>query len=70
MATEGSLGHQAQGGATGAGFVESDRKLRKELTFTQLLFLSVGAIIGSGWLFAVASPYGLGIAGPAVIISW
>ncbi|MEM0129033.1 MAG: APC family permease [Thermoplasmata archaeon] len=70
MATEGSLGNQAQGGATGAGFVESDRKLRKELTFTQLLFLSVGAIIGSGWLFAVASPYGLGIAGPAVIISW
>ncbi len=55
---------------TGAGYTDSDRKLRKELNFVQLLFLSLGAIIGSGWLFAVSSPYGLGIAGPAVTISW
>ena len=57
-------------GTGGAGFVRSDRKLRKELTFTQLLFLSLGGIIGSGWLFAVSSPYGLGLAGPAVILAW
>jgi amino acid transporter len=55
---------------SGAGYTESDRKLRKELSFTQLLFLSLGGIIGSGWLFAVSSPYGLGIAGPAVILAW
>ena len=54
----------------GAGFVKSDQKLRKELTFTQLLFLSLGGIIGSGWLFAVSSPYGLGLAGPAVVLAW
>ena len=54
----------------GAGYVESDRKLRKDLSFWRLLMLSLGAIIGSGWLFAVASPFGIGVAGPAVIISW
>jgi amino acid transporter len=59
-----------QGVEAGAAYVESDRKLHKELNFTQLLFLAVGAIIGSGWLFAVASPFGIGLAGPAVIISW
>lgn len=32
---------------------ESDKKLRKELSFIQLLFLSLGGIIGSGWLFGV-----------------
>ncbi|EQD36787.1 amino acid permease-associated region [mine drainage metagenome] len=55
---------------SGAGYTESDRKLRKELSFTQLLFLSLGGIIGSGWLFAVSSPFGLGIAGPAVVLAW
>ena len=48
--------------------VESDKQLRKELSFSQLLFISLGGIIGSGWLFAVLSA--AGIAGPAVILSW
>ena len=55
-------------GMTGAGITESDRKLRRELSFMQLLFLSLGGIIGSGWLFAVISAAGL--AGPAVVVSW
>lgn len=51
-----------------AALVESDRKLKKELTLSDLLMLSLGGIIGSGWLFAVLSA--AGIAGPAVIVSW
>ncbi len=46
----------------------TDKKLRKELSFVGLLFLSVGGIIGSGWLFAVLDADS--IAGPAVIIAW
>jgi amino acid permease len=33
--------------------VEADRKLKRELGFLDLLGLSMGGIIGSGWLFAV-----------------
>ncbi len=47
---------------------EADKRLKKELSFTQLLFLSMGGIIGSGWLFAALS--GAAFAGPAVIVSW
>ena len=47
---------------------ESDKKLRKELSFIQLLFLSLGGIIGSGWLFGVL--YGAATAGPASVLSW
>ena len=46
----------------------SDRKLRKELSTIDLLFLSLGGIIGSGWLFAAFAA--AGVAGPASIISW
>lgn len=46
----------------------TDKQLKKELTFVQLLFLSLGGIIGSGWLFAVLDASGF--AGPAVVISW
>ncbi len=45
-----------------------DKKLKKELSFVQLLFLSVGGIIGSGWLFGVNA--GAATAGPAVTLSW
>jgi len=45
----------------------SDRKLRKALTTWDLLFLSLGGIIGSGWLFAALDASA--IAGPASIIS-
>jgi amino acid transporter len=46
----------------------SDKKLKKALTLQDLFFLSLGGIIGSGWLLggvAAAST-----AGPASIISW
>src|SRR5487761_1583178 len=49
-------------------FEDADRHLRKGLTFTSLLFLSLSGIIGSGWLFAVLKA--AGIAGPAAIVSW
>ncbi len=47
---------------------KSDRKLRHKLGTIDLLFLSLGGIIGSGWLFAA---YGASfVAGPGAIISW
>jgi amino acid transporter len=51
------------------GTLESDdHSLRRSMSVTQLLFLGVGAQIGSGWLFAVLAA--AGIAGPAAILSW
>ena len=51
-----------------AGFEASDRHLRKPMGFSHLLFLSIGAIIGSGWLFgSLKAAY---VAGPAAVISW
>jgi len=47
---------------------KSDKKLRKALTLQDLFFLSMGGIIGSGWLLGVAG--GASIAGPAAIVSW
>ncbi len=47
---------------------QEDQKLKKGLSFIQLLFLSLGGIIGSGWLFGVL--FGAAIAGPAALISW
>ncbi|HLX39111.1 MAG TPA: APC family permease, partial [Ktedonobacteraceae bacterium] len=52
----------------GAEHESSDRKLRKALSFQDLFFLSMGGIIGSGWLLAVLGADG--IAGPAVVLSW
>lgn len=51
-----------------AGSESSDRHLKKTLTFQDLFFLSMGGIIGSGWLLAVLGAGGT--AGPAVILSW
>ncbi|MGP6220394.1 APC family permease [Caldiplasma sukawensis] len=48
--------------------VNEDKKLKKELSFVQLLFLSIGGIIGSGWLFGVNDA--AATAGPIVFISW
>ncbi len=47
---------------------KSDKKLRKALTLQDLFFLSMGGIIGSGWLLGVAG--GASIAGPAAVVSW
>jgi amino acid transporter len=49
-------------------FESADKNLRKTMGFSHLLFMSLAAIIGSGWLFA--SLKGAALAGPAVILSW
>jgi amino acid transporter len=46
----------------------ADRKLRRELTRWDLLGLSMGGIIGSGWLLGTNKA--AAVAGPAVMISW
>ncbi|WP_238523608.1 APC family permease [Acidilobus saccharovorans] len=46
----------------------SDRELRKALGLLEIMFLVLGAIIGSGWLFG--SFYAAAMAGPAAITSW
>ncbi|MGH7642146.1 MAG: APC family permease [Candidatus Dormibacteria bacterium] len=55
--------------ATGLADAEaSDRKLDRRMSVWQLFFLSMGGIIGSGWLFAALTAASQ--AGPAAIISW
>jgi len=46
----------------------SDRKLDRHMSVWQLFFLSMGGIIGSGWLFAAIAS--AAVAGPGAIISW
>jgi len=48
--------------------MQADKKLKRELSFWDLLFLSMGGIIGSGWLLAVNGA--AAAAGPGVIFSW
>lgn len=43
-------------------------KFKKQLTLTDLTFIGLGAIFGSGWLFAAS--HVSSIAGPAGIYSW
>lgn len=45
-----------------------DKRLKKALNTWDLYFLSLGGIIGSGWLFAAAAS--AGTTGPAAILSW
>ena len=47
---------------------ESDRKLRRALSFQDLFMISFGGVVGSGWLFAVSGAAVL--AGPASIVAW
>src|ERR687889_2541212 len=49
----------------GAG---AERRLHREVSSIGLLFVSLGSIIGSGWLFGALTAST--IAGPAAIISW
>ena len=51
-----------------ASYERTDLKLRKTMGLTQLTALSLGAIIGSGWLFAVLGADAT--AGPASMFSW
>jgi amino acid transporter len=48
--------------------LSDDKKLKRVLSPWDLYFLSLGAIIGSGWLFAESAS--AGTAGPAAILSW
>ena len=45
-----------------------ERRLRRHVGLTGLLFAAVGSIIGSGWLFGALNASQ--IAGPAAILSW
>ena len=60
--------------AEGAGrdrsseFQESDSRLKRDLSFQQLFFISFGSIIGSGWLFATLRAGS--VTGPSAILSW
>ena len=47
---------------------KSDVKLHRKLGTIDLLFLSLGGIIGSGWLFGAYKA--ANVAGPAAILSW
>src|SRR5881392_42197 len=44
------------------------RRLRRDVGFLGLLFVSLGSIIGAGWLFGAL--YASSLAGPAAVISW
>jgi amino acid transporter len=44
------------------------RTLRRDVGLVGLLFISLGSIIGSGWLFAAL--YASSLAGPAAVLSW
>lgn len=47
---------------------ESDKQLRKSLSLQDLFFMSMGAIIGSGWLLGVDK--GAYLAGPSAVVGW
>src|SRR3954462_228825 len=46
----------------------AERTLRRDVGFLGLLFVSLGSIIGAGWLFGAL--YASSLAGPAAVISW
>src|SRR5919199_4424459 len=47
---------------------EAAHRLRREVSPLGLMFVSLGSIIGSGWLFGAL--YASQIAGPAALIAW
>ncbi|MEV5704401.1 APC family permease [Actinoallomurus sp. NPDC052274] len=50
------------------GSAESGRRLRRDVGFWGLMFVSLGSIIGSGWLLGALTA--ATIAGPASLVSW
>ncbi|MCI4460409.1 MAG: APC family permease [Acidilobus sp.] len=46
----------------------TDKELRRALNFWDIAYLVIGAMIGSGWLFA--SLYAAAMVGPGAILSW
>ncbi|XDF44523.1 APC family permease [Saccharolobus solfataricus] len=61
------MGEREAKGARDLG-ISSDKQLRRSLGKFELLYLSLGGIIGSGWLFASLST--AAYAGGAAILSW
>ncbi|MGH7758687.1 MAG: APC family permease [Candidatus Dormibacteria bacterium] len=57
-----------QGLSRGQEMDAEDRRLARRMSVWNLFFLSMGGIIGSGWLFA--SLAASAVAGPAAIVSW
>jgi amino acid transporter len=53
---------------TTTGAVGSERHLRRDVGFWGLMFVSLGSIIGSGWLLGALTAAKL--AGPASLLSW
>jgi amino acid transporter len=58
----------ADKGGSSVGTVGDDSRIRRDMGGVGLLFMAVGSIIGSGWLFGAQKAAQL--AGPAAIISW
>jgi amino acid transporter len=54
--------------ATASGVVGSDRHLRRDVGFWGLTFVSLGSIIGSGWLLGALTA--ASAAGPASLLTW
>lgn len=50
------------------GGVAAQGRFKKQLSLTDLTFIGLGAIFGSGWLFSAS--YVAAIAGPSGILSW
>ncbi|GAA4603747.1 APC family permease [Actinoallomurus liliacearum] len=50
------------------GSADSGRRLRRDVGFWGLMFVSLGSIIGSGWLLGALTA--ATIAGPASLVSW
>src|SRR5436305_8544163 len=51
-----------------AGRRQRTGSLRRDIGMVGLMFSSLGAIIGSGWLFGAL--YAAQVAGPAALVSW
>jgi amino acid transporter len=58
----------AQTEATGRLLGDGGRRLSRQVSLTGLTMVSLGSVIGSGWLFGAQNAAGL--AGPAVLITW
>src|SRR6185437_775494 len=54
--------------AAGSHRMPSTGKFHRQLSLTDLTFIGLGAIFGSGWLFSAS--HVSAIAGPAGILSW
>ncbi|MEY9836339.1 APC family permease [Streptacidiphilus sp. EB103A] len=46
----------------------SEQRLRRHISSVQLLWISVGSIIGSGWLFGAL--FAAQVAGPSAVLTW